>query len=47
MALNKGTFWGHYFWILEPIVLVLITGLAFAVVGFALDSILNPRLRDL
>ncbi len=47
MALNQGTFWGNYFWVLEPIVLVLITGLAFAFVGFALDKILNPRLRDL
>jgi peptide/nickel transport system permease protein len=47
MALHRGTFWGHYFWVLEPIALVLITGLAFAFVGFALDSILNPRLRDL
>jgi peptide/nickel transport system permease protein len=45
-ALSKGAYWGHYFWVLEPIVLVLITGLAFAMVGFALDSILNPRLRD-
>jgi peptide/nickel transport system permease protein len=47
MALEKGAFWGDYFWVLEPIVLVLITGLAFAFVGFALDKILNPRLRDL
>lgn len=45
-ALNQGTFWGHYFWVLEPIALVLLTGLAFAFVGFALDKILNPRLRS-
>jgi peptide/nickel transport system permease protein len=47
MALTRGTFWGNYFWVLEPIMLVLITGLAFAFVGFAMDKILNPRLRDL
>ncbi len=47
MALNEGPYWGHYFWVLEPIILVLITGLAFAFVGFALDKILNPRLRAL
>lgn len=47
MALSEGPYWGHYFWVLEPIVLVLITGLAFAFVGFALDKILNPRLREL
>ncbi len=45
-ALNQGTFWGYYYWVLEPIVLVLITGLAFAFVGVALDKILNPRLRS-
>jgi peptide/nickel transport system permease protein len=47
MALNNGAFWGIYYWVLEPIVLVMITGLAFAFVGFALDKILNPRLRNL
>jgi len=46
-ALNEGTFQGHYFWVLEPIALALLTGLAFAFVGFALDKILNPRLRNI
>ncbi|MFN2303877.1 MAG: ABC transporter permease [Anaerolineales bacterium] len=45
-ALNEGAYWGHYFWILEPIILVLITGLAFAFVGYSLEQILNPRLRS-
>jgi peptide/nickel transport system permease protein len=44
-ALTRGAFGGYYYWVLEPIALMIITGLAFAVVGFALDSILNPRLR--
>jgi peptide/nickel transport system permease protein len=44
-ALTRGTFSGHYYWVLEPVALMILTGLAFAVVGFALDSILNPRLR--
>jgi len=47
MALNQGAFWGYYYWVLLPISMVLITGLAFAFVGFALDKILNPRLRNL
>ena len=47
MALHEGAYWGYYFWVMEPIVLVLMTGLAFAFVGFALDKILNPRLRNL
>ena len=44
-GLTRGAFGGYYYWVLEPIALMILTGLAFAVVGFALDSILNPRLR--
>jgi peptide/nickel transport system permease protein len=44
-ALTRGAFHGYYYWVLEPVVMIIITGLAFAVVGFALDSILNPKLR--
>lgn len=36
---------GFYYWILEPMVLLLITGFAFAMLGFSLDRIFNPRLR--
>ncbi len=45
-SLTNGAFAGHYHWLLEPIALLMVTGLAFAMVGFALDRILNPRLRD-
>ncbi len=38
---------GRYYWVLEPAVLLMITGLGFALLGFALDRILNPRLRDI
>jgi peptide/nickel transport system permease protein len=44
-ALSGGAFQGHTYWVLEPIGLMVLTGLGFAMVGFALDSILNPRLR--
>ncbi len=44
-ALTRGAFQGYYYWVLEPVALMTLTALAFAVVGFALDSILNPRLR--
>jgi peptide/nickel transport system permease protein len=40
-------FRGLYYWILEPAVLLMITGLAFAMLGFSLDRIFNPRLRGL
>lgn len=38
---------GMYYWILEPAVLLMITGLGFAMLGFALDRIFNPRLRGM
>ncbi len=38
---------GFYYWILEPAVLLMLAGLGFAMVGFALDRIFNPRLREL
>lgn len=42
---NGAMFRGYYYWVLEPAVLLMITGLGFAMVGFALDRIFNPRLR--
>jgi peptide/nickel transport system permease protein len=38
---------GLYYWLLEPAVLLMITGLAFSLLGFALDRVFNPRLRGL
>lgn len=38
---------GMYYWILEPAVLLMVTGLGFAMLGFALDRIFNPRLRGM
>jgi peptide/nickel transport system permease protein len=46
-ALTRGAFQGYYYWVLEPVAMIVLTGLAFAGVGFALDSILNPRLRKI
>lgn len=40
-------FSGYYYWILQPAALLMIAGLAFAMVGFALDRVFNPRLREL
>lgn len=42
---NGALYMGQYYWVLEPAVLLMITGLAFALLGFALDRIFNPRLR--
>jgi len=45
-ALQNGITWGSRFWVLEPISLLLLTGLGFAMLGFALERVLNPRLKD-
>jgi peptide/nickel transport system permease protein len=43
---NGAVYSGHYYWVLEPTFLLMLTGLAFAMVGFSLDRLFNPRLRD-
>lgn len=44
---NAALYRGWYYWIVEPLVLLMITGLGFASLGFALDRIFNPRLRGI
>ncbi len=47
-AQNNGALYqGNYYWILEPAALLMVTGLAFAMLGYSLDRIFNPRLREL
>jgi len=43
---NGALYQGNYYWILQPSALLMLTGLAFSLLGFALDRIFNPRLRD-
>jgi peptide/nickel transport system permease protein len=38
---------GQFYWVMQPSFILLITGLAFAMVGFSMDRIFNPRLRGL
>jgi len=38
---------GHYYWIVQPSVLLMVVGLGFALVGYSLDRIFNPRLRTI
>ncbi len=44
---NGALYKGYYYWVLGPSVLLMVTGLGFALLGFALDRIFNPRLRGL
>ena len=41
---HSGMFYSRY-WVLQPIILLLLTGLGFSLFGFALERILNPRLK--
>jgi peptide/nickel transport system permease protein len=44
---NGALYKGYYYWIMEPAALLMLTGFGFAMFGFALDRIFNPRLRDI
>jgi peptide/nickel transport system permease protein len=45
-AYSQGSLYkGYYYWILQPAILLMTLGIGFALVGFALDRIFNPRLR--
>lgn len=45
-GLSRGAIYGSPFWVLMPIALLLFTGFSFALLGAALESILNPRLTN-
>jgi len=45
-GLANGALYGSRYWVLEPLALLLLTGVSFAMVGFALERILNPRLLE-
>ncbi|MFO7712720.1 MAG: ABC transporter permease [Dehalococcoidia bacterium] len=36
---------GHYYWILQPLLLLMVLGIGFAMAGYALHRIYNPRLQ--
>lgn len=44
---NGALYKGYYYWVLAPSLLLMLTGIGFSLVGFALDRIFNPRLRSL
>lgn len=45
-SLKSWAFRLNYYWIAQPVALLLLTGLVFSMFGLALDRILNPRLRE-
>ncbi|HUM24810.1 MAG TPA: ABC transporter permease subunit, partial [Anaerolineales bacterium] len=45
-GLARNALYGSPFWVLAPISLLLLTGLAFALLGTALERVLNPRMLE-
>jgi len=46
-GLSRGTYGGDYHLVLEPVGLLMLVGFAFAMLGFALERIFEPRLREM
>lgn len=44
---NGALYKGYYYWIVQPAVLLMLTGFSFSMLGFSLDRIFNPRLRGM
>lgn len=42
---NGALYKGYYYWMVLPSALLMLMGVGFALVGFALDRVFNPRLR--
>ncbi len=42
---NDALYKGMYYWMVQPAVMLMLTGLGFALVSYSLDRIFNPRLR--
>jgi len=43
---REALYMGYYHWVLGPAFLLLLTGLSFSMLGYSLDRVFNPRLRD-
>jgi len=44
---NGALYQNEFYWVLEPAFLLMLTGLAFAMLGFVLDRVFNPKLRSM
>jgi peptide/nickel transport system permease protein len=44
---NGALYKGFYYWILEPAFLLILSSVSFALIGMALEKIVNPKLKEL
>ena len=45
--LHKAAYYGYWWWVVLPAACIGITATAFALLGYAFDKVVNPRLREL
>jgi len=46
-AFTEGAIYkGYNYWVLEPAIMLVLTAFAFSFLGFALDKIVNPKLKE-
>ncbi len=46
-AFSEGAVYkGYYYWVLEPAGMLMLTAIAFSLLGLALDKIVNPKLKE-
>lgn len=43
---NDALYMGDYYWMIIPAVLLMLTGFGFALIGYTMDRVVNPRLRE-
>jgi len=47
-AYSQGALYrGYYYWVLEPAFLLMLSGFGFTLIGYTLDRIFNPKLREI
>jgi peptide/nickel transport system permease protein len=44
---NGAVYKGMYYWVLEPAFMLILTAVSFALIGMALERIVNPKLKEL
>lgn len=44
---NGAVYKGMYYWVLEPAFMLILTSISFALIGMALEKIVNPKLKEL
>ncbi len=43
---NGALYKGFYYWVIEPSVIIVLLAISFALLGFVIDRIVNPRLKE-